>query len=104
MEMRYTQNSKTRGSEVLVALLAAQEKLTSKQIMPGQLGNNTNRHTILGVGTCGSIQHIDITPLQIIGQAAPHHFKRLARHRLIYLAPPDLRCVLFIRDNKFVLW
>src|SRR5207247_9557001 len=87
---------------VQVTCIGAQEKLTSKKVMPGKLSNHLNRHAIGRIGAGGSIEHKDISSLSISCQVIMHEFKDLRQHGMIDLALPDFCSGFFVRDNILV--
>src|SRR5579884_1827297 len=102
-EIWHTQDGKSRPFAGLIAFIGAQKQLTSKQIVPGQLGNYLHRHSITRICTGNSIKDKNIASLQVICQAASNHLKGFDGHRVVILSPPDFRSGFGSRYDKFIL-
>src|SRR5205807_10069654 len=89
MKIRYAEDGEAWPAAFQITFIGAQEKLTSKKIVPGQFSNHLNRHAIGWIGAGGGIEHIDIPPLQISCQAIAHNLEDPRRHGIVNLTPPD---------------
>jgi len=79
------------------------EKVACKEVVPGVLGNDTDRHAVVRVGARETVLHIDILHLQIGSHALVEHVEVLLRDRLVDRAPPDLVVALLFIDDELVI-
>src|SRR5438874_2091988 len=79
------------------------EEVATKQVVPGVLGDDPDRQPILRVGSGKRVEHVELLTLQRIEEIAVQHIPSGLVHRLVDLAPGDLRLARRFAYDKFVI-